>query len=74
LAPGDKPLSEGPAMDIEDLEPRKKTATPLNLDTLSIEELNDYIASLEAEIARVRAKIEAKKAHLAGASALFRKS
>jgi uncharacterized small protein (DUF1192 family) len=61
-------------MDIEDLEPRKKTATPLNLDTLSIEELTDYIASLEAEIARVRAKIAAKKAHLAGAAELFRKT
>ena len=61
-------------MDIEDLEPRKKTATPLNLDTLSIEELTDYIASLEAEIARVQAKIAAKKAHLEGAAGLFRKS
>jgi uncharacterized small protein (DUF1192 family) len=61
-------------MDIEDLEPRKKTATPLNLDTLSIEELSDYIASLEAEIARVQAKIAAKKAHLAGAAELFRKT
>jgi uncharacterized small protein (DUF1192 family) len=61
-------------MDIEDLEPRKKTATPLNLDTLSIEELTDYIASLEAEIARVQAKIAAKKAHLAGAAELFRKT
>jgi uncharacterized small protein (DUF1192 family) len=61
-------------MDIEDLEPRKKTATPLNLEPLSIEELTDYIASLEAEIARVQAKIAAKKAHLAGAAELFRKT
>jgi uncharacterized small protein (DUF1192 family) len=59
-------------MDIEELEPRKKAPTPPNLDSLSIEELTDYIASLEAEITRVKAKIDAKKAHLAGAANLFR--
>jgi len=61
-------------MDIEELEPRKKAPTPRNLDTLSIEELTDYIATLEAEIARVKAKIEAKKSHLAGAASLFRQT
>jgi uncharacterized small protein (DUF1192 family) len=39
---------------------------------MSIEELKDYIASMEAEIARVKSKIEAKQAHLAGAAALFK--
>ena len=61
-------------MDIEDLEPRKKAPTPVNLDPLSIEELNDYIAALEAEIARVKAKIATKKSHLAGAASLFRQT
>jgi len=61
-------------MDIEELEPRKKGPAPLNLDPLSIEELNDYIAALEAEIARVKVKIEAKKSHLAGAASLFRQT
>jgi uncharacterized small protein (DUF1192 family) len=59
-------------MDIEDLEPRKKTVPPKNLDTLSIEELNGYIAELQAEIERTRAKIAAKEAHRAGAASLFR--
>ena len=60
-------------MDIEELEPRKKGPPPLNLDPLSVEELTDYIAALETEIARVKAKIEAKRSHLAGAASLFRK-
>jgi uncharacterized small protein (DUF1192 family) len=61
-------------MDIEELEPRKKSVAPLDLDKLSIEELADYIVSLEREIARVQAKIAAKKAHLAGAASLFKNS
>jgi len=61
-------------MDVEDLEPQKKKEPPRNLDPLSVEELTDYIAALEAEIVRVKAKIEAKKAHLAGAASLFRKT
>ena len=59
-------------MDIEEPEPRKMGPAPLNLDPLSIEELTDYIAALEAEIARVKVKIETKKSHLAGAASLFR--
>ena len=59
-------------MDPEELEPRKKPPTPPDLDRMSIEELKDYIASMEAEIARVKSKIEAKQAHLAGAAALFK--
>ncbi len=30
-------------MDIEDLEPRKKLIPPVNLDVMSVEELNDYV-------------------------------
>lgn len=59
-------------MDPEDLEPRKKKVEPRNLDVLSIGELNEYIAELEAEIDRVRAKIAAKQAHRAGAASLFK--
>ena len=61
-------------MDIEELEPRKKLPTPPDLDRMSIEELEDYIASMEAEIVRVKHKIEAKQAHRAGAAALFKGS
>jgi len=61
-------------MDPEELEPRKKAPTPPDLDRMSIEELKDYIATMEAEISRVKAKIEAKKAHLASAASLFKGS
>jgi uncharacterized small protein (DUF1192 family) len=59
-------------MDPEELEPRKKKPLPLDLDRMSIEELKDYIATMESEIARVREKIAAKQAHLAGAATLFK--
>jgi uncharacterized small protein (DUF1192 family) len=60
-------------IDADDLEPLKKKPKPRDLDTLSIEELNDYIADMETEIARVRDKIKAKTSHSAAAAALFRK-
>ena len=59
-------------MELEDLEPRRKAPAPRELDSLSIEELKEYIVSLEAEIERVKAKIAAKQAHLAGAAGLFK--
>ena len=60
------------SMDLDDLEPRKAKPQLRNLDPLSIEELNDYIAEMKAEISRVEAKIAAKKAHLSAASGLFK--
>jgi uncharacterized small protein (DUF1192 family) len=63
----------GEGMEIEDLEPRKKAPAPRELDSLSVEELRDYIADLEGEIERVKAKIAAKLAHLSGAASLFKK-
>ncbi len=60
-------------MDPEDLEPRKAKPKPKNLDPLSIDELNDYIAELEAEIARVKQEIAKKSAHLSAAAAFFKK-
>jgi len=59
-------------MDPEELEPRKKAPAPRELDSLSIEELRGYIAQMEAEIERVKAKIAAKQAHLTGAAGLFK--
>lgn len=61
-------------MDPEDLEPRKIKPQPKDLEPLSIGELEDYIAELRAEIARVEAKIAAKRSHLGAASALFKPS
>jgi uncharacterized small protein (DUF1192 family) len=60
-------------MDLDDLEPTKKPAKPKDLSTWSIEELETYIARLEAEIARTRVVIAAKQSHRSGAEALFRR-
>ena len=59
-------------MDLEDLEPRKAIAKPKDLELLGIEELEDYLAELESEAARVRDKIAAKKAYKSGAEGLFK--
>ena len=54
-------------MDLEDLEPRKQKPKPVDLDAMGIDELRDYLAHLESEAARVKAKIESKKSKLDGA-------
>ena len=59
-------------MDLEDLEPLKKKPKPKDLDNLGVDELEDYLAELEAEMARVREKLAAKKAYLSGAEGLFK--
>ena len=59
-------------MDIEELEPKKQKPQPRNLDVLSLEELNNYIAEMRTEIARVEEKIAAKKAHINAAAGLFK--
>jgi len=47
-------------MDTDDLEPEKKKPAPKNLEVMSIEALEDYIADLESEISRVREAIAGK--------------
>ena len=47
-------------MDEDDLLPRNVKPRPRNLDQMSIEALEEYIAELEAEIARARAVIAEK--------------
>lgn len=65
-------------MDSDDLLPRGAD-DPLralgrqDLDPLSVEELHERIALLEAEIARCRAKMERAINHRASADALFRR-
>lgn len=53
--------------------PPKRREIGIDLSPLSVEDLHQYIADLEAEIARVRKDIEAKEKHLSGAEALFRR-
>ncbi len=59
-------------MDLDDLEPRKTKPKPKDLDVLGVEELEGYLAELEAEAARVKEKLAAKKAYLSGAEGLFK--
>jgi len=58
-------------MDIEELEPQNKKTAPKDLDAMGVEQLEEYLAELDAEAARVRAKITEKKDYLAGAQAFF---
>lgn len=61
----------------EDAEPRPRLGDALiglgreDLDLQSVEELHERIALLEAEIARSRAAIEAKRSKKSAADALF---
>jgi uncharacterized small protein (DUF1192 family) len=57
----------------EDLLPRRQPAKPKDLTLLGIAELEEYIAGLEAEIARARAEIAAKQRQRSGAEALFKR-
>jgi uncharacterized small protein (DUF1192 family) len=59
-------------MDTDDLEPRKAKPKLKNLDPMSVEDLADYIEELRAEIRRVEADMQKKKAHLAAAAGLFK--
>ena len=62
------------ARDEEDAPPRKRIRLEkLVLDTLGIEELQDYIGELREEIARVEADIARKGSHRSAAEAFFRK-
>lgn len=60
-------------MDIEDLEPRQKQPKPKDLDAMGVDDLAAYLAELEAEADRVKAKIASKKTYLAGADTLFKR-
>lgn len=65
-------------MDLDDLFPEKKK-DPLaelgrqDLDPLSIDELDERIAALKAEIARVEAHMDAATKHRSAAEELFKK-
>ncbi len=59
-------------MDDDDDKPRRPVAMlPADLASLSVTELEAAIAAMEAEIARARAGIAAKKGVRSGADALF---
>ena len=60
------------ALDDDEL-PQKRPIAPKDLTPLSVEELRQYIAGLEAEIARARIVIAAKESHRSGAEGLFKR-
>jgi uncharacterized small protein (DUF1192 family) len=65
-------------MDLDELFPRKPDdpltqLTRQDLDPLSVDELHARIEALEAEIVRVRSKIDAAVNHRASAEQLFKK-
>jgi uncharacterized small protein (DUF1192 family) len=59
-------------MDFEDLEPQKQSKKPKPLDNMSVADLKDYIAALQAEIVRAEAAMKAKQAHLEAMNSLFK--
>ncbi len=60
-------------MDEEDLLPQRQPAKLKDLTLMGIAELEDYIAGLDAEIARARTEIAAKQKQRSGAEALFKR-
>ena len=60
-------------MDDDDPMPSRKPVPLKDLTLLGIAELEEYIAGLEAEIARAQAEIAEKRKHRGGAEALFKR-
>ena len=59
-------------MDEDDLQPRKALQKPKDLDLMGVEELEAYLADLEAEALLVKQKIGEKKSYRDGVSSLFK--
>ena len=60
-----------PVQENDDL-PQNMPKPKRNLDPMSIEELNEYIAEMHEEIERVRGEIAKKEAHRAGVEEIFK--
>jgi uncharacterized small protein (DUF1192 family) len=60
-------------VDEEDLVPKNQPKKLKDLTLMGIAELEEYIAGLDAEIARARAEIAAKQKQRTGAEALFKR-
>lgn len=58
----------------DELEPSKPGTKPRDLSQMSVGELKDYIAALEAEIARARDAIARKEVHRGAIESLFKSS
>jgi len=60
-------------MNPDELDPRPAKPKPKDLEAMSIEALGDYIAELEAEIARARETIGRKQSARSTADSVFRR-
>ncbi len=60
------------SMDDEEVSKPKRHEVGMPIDTMSVEELSERIGLLEAEIARLRAAIEARGATRKAADAVFK--
>lgn len=59
-------------MDTDDLEPRKEKPKRKDLESMSIEALNDYVSELEAEIERAKLMIAGKEQARSSADSVFK--
>jgi uncharacterized small protein (DUF1192 family) len=59
-------------MDVDDLDPRARPSGPKPLDRMSVGDLEEYVAALEAEIERAKKAIAARKGHRSAADAVFK--
>jgi uncharacterized small protein (DUF1192 family) len=57
----------------DDDRPLHRKPPAKDLTPLSVAELGEYIAGLEAEITRAKAAVAAKQSHRAGADGLFKR-
>lgn len=55
----------------DETDPKTKKAKPRVLDTLSVSELQGYVAQLKEEIVRVEAEILKKEKHKSAVDSLF---
>ena len=61
-------------LNLDELDPPRPAQKLRDLQPMSIGELREYIAGLEAEIMRARGTIAQKEAHKSGIEGLFRTS
>lgn len=59
-------------MDTDDLEPKRPVMAPKDLDLMGVEELNEYLDELKAEVTRVEAKIASKTDYKSNAESFFK--
>ena len=59
-------------MDTDDLDPKRPTLNAPNLESMGLDELQAYIAALQAEIARAQSAIAAKQRQQTTAASLFK--